>query len=61
MIVFGVAATRNQLCPSRSIRLAPSSRLSAQAPRSLQPRPFMASRSPVSTVSNVSADGADRA
>ena len=29
MIVFGVTATRNQLCPSRSIREAPSSRFSA--------------------------------
>ena len=32
MIVFGVTATRNQLCPSRSIREAPSSRFSMTAP-----------------------------
>ena len=37
MIVLGVAATRNQLCPSRSVwRDAPSSRFSMTAPRSSQ-------------------------
>ena len=46
MIFFGVAATQYQLSPSRSIRPAPWSRLSIQARSSVQPRPFMAFRSP---------------
>ena len=44
MIVFAVTATRNQLCPSRSIRDAPSSRFSMTAPRSSQASAFMVSR-----------------
>ena len=44
MIVFGVGATRNQFCPSRSIRGAPSSRPSAQAPRISQPSACTLSR-----------------
>ena len=54
MIVLGVAATRNQLCPSRSIRDAPSSRFSMTAPRSSQASAFMVSRTRNSASSNAS-------
>ena len=51
MIVFGVTATRNQLCPSRSIREAPSSRFSMTAPMTSRANSFVASRTRNSTSS----------
>ena len=60
MIVLGVAATRNQLCPSRSIRDAPSSRFSMTAPRSSQASAFMVSRTRNSASSNASGHGSER-
>ncbi len=59
MIVFAVAGTRNQLCPSHSTRKAPSSRPSAQAPRTSQPNAFTLSRTRSSASSNAAAQGAE--
>ena len=61
MIVLGVAATRNQLCPSRSIRDAPSSRFSMTAPAEAHKRSaFMVSRTRNSASSNASGHGSER-
>ena len=54
---LAVTATRNQLCPSRSIRDAPSSRFSMTAPRSSQASAFMVSRTRNSASSNASGHG----
>ena len=59
-LVFAVTATRNQLCPSRSIRDAPSSRFSMTAPRSSQASAFMVSRTRNSASSNASGHGSGR-
>ena len=61
MIVFAVAGTRNQHCPPRSTRNAPSSRPSTQAPRTSQPSAFTLSRlgSRSSASSNAAAHGAE--
>ena len=60
MIVFGVTATRNQLCPSRSIREAPSSRFSMTAPMTSRANLFVASRTRNSTSSGASGRGSER-
>ena len=60
MIVFGVTATRNQLCPSRSIREAPSSRFSMTAPMTSRANSFVASRTRNSTSSGASGRGSER-
>ena len=60
MIVFGVTATRNQLCPSRSIREAPSSRFSMTAPMTSRANSFVASRTRKSTSSGASGRGSER-
>ena len=59
MIVFAVAGTRNQHCPPRSTRNAPSSRPSTQAPRTSQPSAFTLSRTRSSASSNAAAHGAE--
>ena len=60
MIVFAVTATRNQLCPSRSIREAPSSRFSMTAPMTSRANSFVASRTRNSTSSGASGHGSER-
>ena len=60
MIVFAVTATRNQLCPSRSIREAPSSRFSMTAPMTSRANSFVASRTRNSTASGASGRGSER-